>query len=537
MARELKRPKKNGGKNLKNNMLDQAINYIRKKKSIIPLKKDKRPYLTEWREFQVRIATEQEVLGWWQKWPEANIGLVTGKISGITVIDVDVEHGGKTDGLPPTLVARTGNGGWHYYYQYEPGVTIGAGLRQGIDFRGDGGYVVAPPSVTDYLDKQGNKKGGKYEFVLLEEMVAFPQDLFNLQKSKPDWKKVMQGVGEGVRNMTTASLAGKLLASFKKPEWETLAWPMLQLWNKNNIPPDDEKIVRRTFESMMKKHILGQPEEKTEEIKIVHLSEAAAQQEDAEKKPIGIASLDEAMQGGISIGSSVVLAAPSGEGKTAFMVSISYHFIKNNTTCLWFSYEETARDIWKRFEETGIEKEPVFCPLNLADNKLDFIEEVIKIQKQKTNFFVVFIDQLSFLAPKVPNKADINHIQGNYAMYLGMISQQLKNMAMEYGIIIVFAHQLGRTGDVAYSDMIKHAPDKVIYLKREPANSESEDEFTDKTFVTFKKNRPFGTRPRLVMTVKDGLFIPYNNPNPMVQFTKKIMGAREVNKFNFDDNV
>jgi predicted ATP-dependent serine protease len=217
------------------------------------------------------------------------------------------------------------------------------------------------------------------------------------------------------------------------------------------------------------------------------------------------------------------------------MVSLSYYFLKNDTTCLWFSYEESSKDIWKRFQETGIEdKTPVFCPLNLSDNKLDYIEEVIKIQKQKTDFFVVFIDQLSFLAPKVPAKADINHIQGNYAMYLGMISQQLKNMAMEYGIIIIFAHQLGRTGDVAYSDMIKHAPDKVIYLKREPANSTSEDEFTDKTFVTFKKNRPFGTRPRLVMTVKDGLFVPYENPNPLVQYAKKQMGAKEVNQFKFD---
>ena len=512
-------------------MLEQAIEYLRKGKSIIPLRKDKRPLLNEWREYQTRRPTEQELTDWWLKWPEANIGLVTGKISGVTVIDVDIEHGGTVEGLPPTLIVKTGNGGWHYYYQYAEGITIGAGLRQGVDFRGDGGFVVAPPSVTDYTDKNGNKKGGKYEFILLEEMAPFPIELFpQALKKKVDWENVLQGVGEGERNMTTASLSGKLIGSFKKEDWETLAWPMMKLWNARNSPPDDEKIVRRTFESVMKKHIIGQPEE--QEIKIITMAEAAAMQDKSEKVPMGVPLLDDAMGGGVSIGSSIILAAPSGEGKTAFMVTLSHALLTNGYHTLWFSYEENISDIWERFKQTGIpENIPAFCPLDITDNKLNFIEEAIKVKKKTTDFFVVFIDQLSFLAPKVTEKTEIDKIQGNYSMYLGLISQQIKNMAMEHKIIIVLAHQLGRTGDVAYSDMIKHAPDKVIYLKREPAPEGSEDEFTDKTFITFKKNRPHGTRPRLVMTVEKGLFIPYKSG--LVEQAKRIFGAKETNQFNF----
>ena len=104
---------------------------------------------------------------------------------------------------------------------------------------------------------------------------------------------------------------------------------------------------------------------------------------------------------------------------------------------------------------------------------------------------------------------------------------------MQYKIIIIFAHQLGRSGDVAYSDMIKHAPDKVIYLKREPdTDNKSTEEFTNKTFVIFKKNRPYGSRPRLAMTVKDGLFVPIKST--AYDYATKEMGWKKVeDSFNF----
>jgi|WetSurMetagenome_2_1015567.scaffolds.fasta_scaffold02897_10 predicted ATP-dependent serine protease len=263
-------------------------------------------------------------------------------------------------------------------------------------------------------------------------------------------------------------------------------------------------------------------------IKIVPISEAAKDQDKSEKIPCGMESLDEAMSGGISAGSSVVIAAPSGEGKTAFMVSLSYHFLKHHP-CLWFSFEENIADIWERFKLTGIEDNtPAFCPLDLSDNKLNYLEDVVKEFKKKNDFFIVFIDQLSFLAPKITEDSDINHIQGNYAMYLGQICNQIKSLAMEYQIIIIFAHQLGRTGEVAYSDMVKHAADKVIYLKRIPDTSQdSTEEFTNITQVVFKKNRPYGNRPKIPMTVENGVFVPIKKDGA-IEYAKQL-GWKEVN--------
>jgi putative DNA primase/helicase len=96
----------------------------------------------------------EQIRAWWEQWPDANIGIATGAESDLVVIDVDPRHGGTLEALgelPPTLTVHTGGGGWHLYLNYPDGMTIrnsaSTKLGQGIDVRGEGGYVVAPPSL------------------------------------------------------------------------------------------------------------------------------------------------------------------------------------------------------------------------------------------------------------------------------------------------------------------------------------------------------------------------------------------------------
>jgi hypothetical protein len=110
-----------------------------------------------WVDYQTKEITEDQVRAWWARWPKANIGLITGAISGVIVLDVDVPHGEKTlrDGgysLPPTPTVRTGSGGLHYYFRH-PGFECrnfagksGKTILPNVDFRGDGGLIVLPPS-------------------------------------------------------------------------------------------------------------------------------------------------------------------------------------------------------------------------------------------------------------------------------------------------------------------------------------------------------------------------------------------------------
>ncbi|WP_314507490.1 bifunctional DNA primase/polymerase [uncultured Microbacterium sp.] len=98
---------------------------------------------------------------WWRRWPQANIGMPTGRLSGIDVVDVDVK--GETSGFPMLHRAvdegllegeiarvRTPSGGMHIYFPSTGADPQRCWQAAGahIDFRGDGGYVIVPPSVA-----------------------------------------------------------------------------------------------------------------------------------------------------------------------------------------------------------------------------------------------------------------------------------------------------------------------------------------------------------------------------------------------------
>ena len=128
-----------------------VLEYCRAGYSVIPVGDNKKP-LVAWKDFQSRCATEAELLGWWMTWPGANIGIVTGKISNLTVIDLDSREAvaKMEEKLPDAFVcpiAGTPRGGRHYYFPYENWLKTCAGYLPGVDIRSDGGYVVAPPSM------------------------------------------------------------------------------------------------------------------------------------------------------------------------------------------------------------------------------------------------------------------------------------------------------------------------------------------------------------------------------------------------------
>lgn len=110
---------------------------------------------------------EKQIRAWWSKWPKALIGMPTGKRSGVFVVDLDPRDGetleeveqrlsGAVGDLPPGLRAITQSGGAHYYFKLPEGEETpknAAKKLPGIDWRGDGGYVIVPPSMM--LDGKG----------------------------------------------------------------------------------------------------------------------------------------------------------------------------------------------------------------------------------------------------------------------------------------------------------------------------------------------------------------------------------------------
>lgn len=134
--------------------LKWALFYLEKMNfSVIPIRPgDKRP-LIPWQKYQAERASPDLVRGWFNDEPNANIGIVTGAISNLNVIDVDSDAGRENINpyLPDSFLAptvHTPRGGLHFYCRHHEGMTNKAGLIPETDFRGEGGYVVAPPSAN-----------------------------------------------------------------------------------------------------------------------------------------------------------------------------------------------------------------------------------------------------------------------------------------------------------------------------------------------------------------------------------------------------
>jgi hypothetical protein len=254
-----------------NDLERAALDYLLRGWSVIPMRaRDKRPAI-KWQDLQSRCASEDEVHDWFRRTPDANVGIVTGAVSGLLVLDVDPRHGGEQSlgelerehgPLPATLEAMTGGGGRHLYFAH-PGGTVRnrVGIAPGIDLRGDGGCVVAPPSV--------HPSGNRYQWVTGREPgrakpAPLPHWLWRLLAGPGAraghpltyWRDLLQeGVREGARNNTIASITGHLLWHGVDAD---IALELMLCWNRLRCnPPLDDLEVVRTVQSITHAHEQG----------------------------------------------------------------------------------------------------------------------------------------------------------------------------------------------------------------------------------------------------------------------------------------
>jgi Bifunctional DNA primase/polymerase, N-terminal len=134
-------------------LMEEISIYCERGWLIHPLNNKKRPLLTDW---QNKATTIPKVfMKWINEWPWANVGIVTGSVSNLLILDVDgLEGVNSLQGLnlpeSPTVVTARGH---HYYFEFPEELynipTTRAGLLPGIDTRGRGGYITAPPSLHE----------------------------------------------------------------------------------------------------------------------------------------------------------------------------------------------------------------------------------------------------------------------------------------------------------------------------------------------------------------------------------------------------
>ena len=166
---------------------------------------------------------EANINDWFSRWPAANLGVATGAISGFDVLDVDPRHGGDDSikdleaehgALPDTAEQLTGGGGRHILFRHHDGVRnkagAGSGLPPGLDVRGDGGYIIVPPSKhvsgRPYCWEVSSQPG---EVPLADWPAWLLERVIGIKDAVP--ATVVDGaIPEGGRNETLTSLAGTM---------------------------------------------------------------------------------------------------------------------------------------------------------------------------------------------------------------------------------------------------------------------------------------------------------------------------------------
>lgn len=505
---------------------EKAIEYIKHDFSIIPVGKDKRP-LIEWKQYQERRATVEEIEKWFTDYPDMQIGIVTGKISNLLVVDID-KPDMDLSWLPITTIIKTGSGGFHYYYAYIPGVSNKARIKEYIDIRGDGGYVVAPPSE--------NLKG-KYEVKERNGLKPFPISLF-VKDAKPYVKAdtQYQGYGKGQRNDEMTRYIGHLLAKVHPSTWETIAWREAQEANQKNTPPLSEYELKAIFNSISSKERSNttdrwykQQEQKTEVPLLV-------KGEYTDRYTWGTNGLDKKLAI-IKRGNFIIVGAKRNSGKTTYTFDLAMKNALLGHKVLYISLEMTEEkiisDFARKYAGINIEEEYFYA---IPENKEFAYKRKTKEIKEIENLFfrgmrrgqgtswndilklfsefkeldLIIIDNLDLIEGE-KGEHDIDRQK--------RVTKQIMNFTEEKNIPIILIHHHRKTGgndhgsdELAGSGKIADNADIILKISR---NTNTDSVYPEKYLsrIYQQKGRGYGEAAESIYFIK-GSFVD----EPPVEF-------------------
>src|SRR6185295_2822425 len=361
-------------------MLNWALKYLNLGYCIVPLRPKSKEPLIPWREYQTKKSTEQEIKNWWQSYPMANIGIVTGKVSGIAVVDLDGPEGIKSGSslkLVSTVTVRTGNGKQLYYSDPEGLCRNSVKKIPGVDIRGEGGYVVAPPSL--------HPNGSKYSFLTpvlgVTKLPVFPMNIFADSVSMMDttivsvvkeesWiAKALEEMKDGnidetlfricsrLRNDGYSELDAKVLL---QPHAERvgaisghLEEKIKNVWSRYEprVSMHSGVEIQRTGPGLYGNQSALTIHSPTNPDSVEQYTSAMASTNRTAEFPTGY-SLFDRLTGGLRRSEILTVAARTGVGKTNWLIGPARTLCEQGKKVLLFSTEMSFDQIWSRYRAT-----------------------------------------------------------------------------------------------------------------------------------------------------------------------------------------
>lgn len=240
-----------------NSLKEWALKYAEMGFSVFPLKPRSKAPATE-NGFKNATTDKARIANWWDSHPDSNIGIATGAMSGgLVVIDLDSHEEKGINGyealkewqrengdLPDTWMSVTGSGGYHWIYRDAAGHGCRTGLYEGVDVRGDGGYIVAPPSVHPDTGKRYEWEQGPGDCEIAQADSRVRNFLLG---PMPEGKRAFSSpetIPEGERTNTLIKLIGSLRAKDLADEAIIAA---VQAENQRKcVPPLTERELEKT---------------------------------------------------------------------------------------------------------------------------------------------------------------------------------------------------------------------------------------------------------------------------------------------------
>jgi hypothetical protein len=241
-----------------------ALEYLALGFSVIPVSRDKKPYVA-WAPFQRALPMDLTVKDWWQQWPDANVAIVAGRISGLVVFDSDSEKAEqfiKNQGGLPVCPQSVTAKGRHYFFKH-PGFEVRPDVnkKRNLDIRGDAAYVVAPPSIHETGHVYEWAPGLRIHEIDPPEMRPWQLEYVKKHcgisadgqgENPKNWEvSYLKGVRKGERNAVCAKLAGLYLHWGLRP---IEVFFLLIGWNTRNRPPLCAQEISTTVKSIAKTH-------------------------------------------------------------------------------------------------------------------------------------------------------------------------------------------------------------------------------------------------------------------------------------------